>query len=149
MLVEAQAPAELRLVSVFGSIPPTSTHHPCTSRHLLTRLSILSIGEFHGMELMSAGRILIQYPDDFASHKPRGRGGKRHALNFCPNFLFARSKEREREIRKGVREVAEIEDVDTLHNRLRYDILIHMCVFSVYHSNTCRIAASWAEKERI
>ena len=72
----------------------------------------------------------------------RGRGRKRHALNFCPNFLFAGSKEREREIRKGVREVAEIEDVDTLHNRLRYDILIHMCVFSVYHSNTCRIAAS-------
>ena len=26
------------------------------------------------MELMSAGRILIQYPDDFASHEPGERG---------------------------------------------------------------------------
>ena len=36
MVVAARALAELRLVSVFASIPPTTTHHPPTTHINLT-----------------------------------------------------------------------------------------------------------------
>ena len=67
---------------------PGSKSKSC-GQDFLDRNSTNFIGVFHGvvgvpplgqlseaqpvMELMSAGRILIQYPDEFASDKPRGR----------------------------------------------------------------------------